>query len=93
LRCVAAQRGDGRTDALLGKAVEVLAALPKVNHAPAIVDRTGRMEQQPVGGVAVRVNVTLNLFECRSCDTSQLDSFPTIPRRGAAERRLPELPV
>jgi hypothetical protein len=39
LRCVAAQRPHGGTDPLLGEAVELLPRLPKVDHAPATLDR------------------------------------------------------
>ena len=51
---------DGWHEPALSELVEVVAAVPNVEYAPAPVDRTGRVEDQPVGWPALDVKVIVD---------------------------------
>jgi hypothetical protein len=51
---------DGWHEPALSELVEGVAGVPEVEYAPAAVDRTGRVEDQPVGWPALDVEVVVN---------------------------------
>src|ERR1022692_4243059 len=75
LRCPGSpDSGHRGSDAFLREAVEVSARLPEVQHAPATVDRTGRVKHESVRGIAVRVDRRIEPVDLLGGPAGELDA-------------------
>jgi hypothetical protein len=56
------------------ESVEILARLPKIDDAPAAIDRARRVEHKPLGRIALGIDVVMNSIELLLRDTWKLQA-------------------
>ena len=78
LRCTRGpDGGHAGSNAVLREPVEVLTELPEIEHAPAAVDWAGRVKDESVRGIAVRVDRGIEWFTCSAVAPASLMRIPT----------------
>src|ERR1035437_8151199 len=86
--------GHPRSDAVFGEPVEVLTGLPEVENAPTAFHRTGRVKDESIRRISVRVDRCVELVVLLGGDASQLDSdsyshnLPSCDLAGHLTRRI-----